>query len=191
MASVISDRRYTPEDLLKLPDGDRFELVDGQLVETERSLLASYVGGRIIELLSAFVRTHQSGAVFNSDASFRCFPDVPDLVRRPDTSFIERSRWRDEYLTGHAPIAPDIAVDVASPNDIFYEVQHKIEQYLAAGVKLVWLINPEDQIVQIYRADRTVTHLRAAGELTGEDVLPGFRCQIADLFKPPPTDPAV
>lgn len=186
MATVISDRRYTPDDLLKLPDGDRFELVDGQLVENDMSLLSAFVAGRVTELLSAHSRSQNLGPVFNSDASYRCFPFDPQLVRRPDVSFIHRSRMRAEYLTGHAPIAPDLAVEVASPNDLHYDVQGKIEEYLSAGVRLVWLINPETKIVQVYRRDGTVSHLRGDAELTGEDVLPGFRCTLGELFKPPP-----
>jgi len=186
MATVTGDRRYTPEDLLKMSDGERFELADGQLVETEMSLLASFVTARLIELLSAFVRPRELGGVFNSDASYQCFPRDRTRVRRPDASFISRARLRSEYLTGHVPIAPDLAVEVASPNDSFYDVQEKIEEYLQAGVKLIWVMNPDTRIVQIYRADRTVDHLDLGGEISGEDVIPGFRCQIADLFKLPP-----
>ena len=186
MATAITDRRYTPNDLLKLPDGDRFELVDGQLVEKEMSLLSSFVAGRVTELLSAYSRAKELGAVFNSDASYKCFPFDADLVRRPDVSFIQRARMRAEYLTGHAPIPPDLAVEVASPNDLFYDVQGKVEEYLAAGVRLVWLINPDKRIVQVYRPDHSILQLTAEGELSGEDVLPGFRCSIADLFMPPP-----
>jgi Uma2 family endonuclease len=186
MATVIGDRRYTPDDLLKLPGGNRFELVDGQLVETEKSLLSAFVAGRVTELLSAHSRSQNLGPVFNSDASYRCFPFDPVMVRRPDVSFIQRLRMRAEYLTGHSPIAPDLAVEVASPNDGLYDVQDKVDEYLAAGVRLVWLINPETRIVQVYRRDGTVSHLRGDAELTGEDVLPGLRCTLGELFKPPP-----
>lgn len=181
MATVIADRRYTPDDLLRLPDGDRFELVDGQLVEKDMSLLSSFVAGRVTELLSAHARAHESGAVFNSDASYKCFAFDPDLVRRPDVSFIQRSRLRAEHLTGHGPIPPDLAVEVVSPN-----VQAKVEEYLEAGVQLVWVINPDQKIVEIYRPDNTVSRLAAESEISGEAVLPGFRCSISDLFQPPP-----
>ncbi len=186
MATVISDRRYTPDDLLKMPDGDRFELVDGQLVETTMSAKGSRTAARISAALVSFVDASQLGTVQDSETTYRCYSDDPDRVRKPDVSFISRARWRDEYDEGHVPIPPDLAVKVTSPNDVHYDVQAKVEEYLAAGVRLVWLINPEAQIVQVYRTDRTVTHLRGAGELTGEDVVPGFRCQIADLFKPAP-----
>lgn len=187
MASIIAERRYTPDELLKLPDGDRFELVAGQLVETEMSLLASFIAGRLIELLSAFVRAGELGGVFSSDASYQCFTKDPERIRRPDVSFIQRSRLKPEFFSGHVPIAPDLAVEVVSPNDLYYDVQNKVEEYLAAGVRLVWVLNPDKKIVQVYRPDRSVSHLQISAELSGESVLPGFACGVVDLFKLPPT----
>lgn len=186
MATVINDRRYTPDDLLKLPDGKFFELADGQLVETEMSAKGSRVAARLSAVLTPFVESRQLGSVFDSTASYQCYPDDPDRVRRPDVSFILASRWKNEYDDGHIPIPPDLAVEVSSPNDLHYDVQRKIEEYLGAGVKLVWLINPEDRIIQVYRHDRTVSHLSGDAELSGEGILSGFHCSIADLFKPPP-----
>ena len=185
MATVITDRRYTPDDLLKMPDGERFELVNGQLVETEMSAKANRIMVRIGSALGSFVDSHAIGSVFASELQYRCFPDDPNRVRKPDLSYVATARWKDEYEEGFVPIPPDLAVEVASPNEGLYEVQDKIEEYLAAGVRLIWLINPETRIVQVYRQDGTVSHLRGDAELSGEDVLPGFRCLLADLFKPP------
>jgi Uma2 family endonuclease len=87
---------------------------------------------------------------------------------------------------GHIRLAPDLAGEVVSPNDLAYEIDEKVEEFLAAGTTLVWVINPATRTVRAHRADRPGVTLRADDELTGEDVPPGFRCNVADLFPPPP-----
>jgi Uma2 family endonuclease len=70
-----------------------------------------------------------------------------------------------------------------SPNDTAYEVEDKIAQWLSANVQLVWVLYPETQRVQVHRIDGTVTKLQLEESLRGEDVLPGFQCQIAEIFQ--------
>lgn len=82
--------------------------------------------------------------------------------------------------TGHGQIAPDLAVEVVSPNDLFEDVSRNVEEYLAAGVRLVWVIDPKAELVFIYRDDESATILTNKGSLDGEDVVPGFLCAIAD-----------
>jgi Uma2 family endonuclease len=183
---VAAKPAYTPEDLLTMPDGDRYELVDGNLVERNMSARSSRVGGQLYFRLENACRTKSTGWVWPADASYKCFLDSPNTVRKPDVSFIQLSRLRPEdELEGHILIAPDLAVEVSSPNDLVYEISAKVQEYLRAGVKLVWVINPENRTVQIFRADGTVAMLRESDELNGEDVIPGFRCPIADLFLTP------
>ena len=83
---------------------------------------------------------------------------------------------------GHIGIAPDLAVEVVSPNDLAYEIDKKVEEYDTASVKLIWVVNPETKTVRVHRADGTVTVLREKDELDGENVVPGFRCRVGDLF---------
>ena len=83
---------------------------------------------------------------------------------------------------GYIYIAPDLAVEVVSPNDTAYEVWRKVLEYLDAGVALVWVIDPEARTAQIYRRDGSTDLLREDGELSGEDVLPEFRCRLATIF---------
>jgi Uma2 family endonuclease len=188
MNMVTTQTRYTPEDLLAMPDGKSYELVDGQLVEKDMGLQSSYIAGLIVTLLTTFVRTHQPGWVFLPDASFQCFPDNPNKVRRPDASYIPLAKL-PQVPEGHCPIAPDLAVEVMSPNDLVDDVDEKVAEYLAAGVRLVWVVKPKRRIVEIHRANGTSTILHAPDDLTGEDILPGFRCRVADLFLPPAAAP--
>ena len=85
-------RRYTPEDLLAIPDGKRYELVDGRLVERSMGAESSEVGGNLYSHLHLFCREHDPGKVWPADNGFQYFPHAPGLVRRPDVSFIRRGR---------------------------------------------------------------------------------------------------
>lgn len=186
MATAIGKSQYTPEDLLKMPDEEHFELVDGQLVRKEMSLLAAFVAALINQRLGNVVGPQQLGVVLTSDATYQCYAEEPDRVRRPDVSFIQRSRMRQQFLEGHIPIAPDLAVEVVSPNDLFYDVQGKVREYLRAGVRLVWVANPQEREVHLYRANGSYVLLREGDALDGEDVVPGFRCPLAEIFQRPP-----
>jgi Uma2 family endonuclease len=86
---------------------------------------------------------------------------------------------------GHCPIAPDLAVEVVSPNDTAYEIDEKVREFLDAGVPLVWVVNPEQRTVEIHRANGFGTILRENDEISGEDVIPGFRCRVGDFCQPP------
>jgi Uma2 family endonuclease len=186
MSTVEAPVRYTPEDLLRRPDGKHFELVDGQLVEQHMSFWSGYVTCTMLYLLRVYCQT-RPGWVLSSEVSYQCFPDAPKQVRRPDASFIrlERMPFAQALEEGHILIAPDLAVEVLSPNDLAYEVDAKVQEYLNAGVHLVWVINPATRTVRVHRATGPGTILREDDELTGEDVLPGFRCRVAELFQPP------
>jgi Uma2 family endonuclease len=183
MSTVATKTRYTPEDLLKMPDGDRYELVDGELVERNVGQLTSWIGGEIHGRLREHCRGNAHGWVFPADTSYQCFPDAPLKVRRPDTSFIRKGRLPGEMpYEGHCLIAPDLAVEVVSPNDLAEHVEFKVQEYLSAGVRLVWVVYPESRTVHIFRQDGTLAAVRADGELDGEDVIPGFRCRAALIF---------
>lgn len=188
MTPVLAKETYSPADLLKMPDGNRFELIDGQLVERDVSTWASYVAGEIHATLRMHCRSSKAGWVFPEGTSYQCFPNEPGKVRRADVSFIKMDRLSLAQATaeGHLPISPDLAVEVMSPNDTAYDVDEKVQSYLAAGTSRVWVVNPQVQTVEVHRAQGLGTILRASDELTGEDLLPGFRCIVREFFLPPP-----
>lgn len=186
MSTVLEQALFEPEDLLTMPAGDSFELVDGRLVERNMSKWSSYVAGNTHQRLKNFCDAHHLGWVYPEGTSYQCFPDAPKKVRRPDVSLIwlERISPDEAMSDGHLRIAPDLAVEVVSPNDLAYEIDEKVDEYEAAGVKLIWIVNPETKAVRVHRDDGTVTVLREKDELDGENVVPGFRCRVADLFLP-------
>lgn len=183
-AAVEMAPTYTPEDLLSLPDnGKGYELVDGCLVEKNMGGFASWVAGRILKLLAYYGDDQGLGWVLDSEGSYQCFPDDPRKVRKPDVSFIRRGRLPDERIPdGHVPIAPDLAVEVVSPNDTAYEVDAKVQEYLNAGVPWVWVVNPETRSVHVYGGDGTVKRLGETDDLTLSELIPGFRRKVGELF---------
>ncbi len=161
--------RYTPDDLLALPYASHYELVGGELVERKQASESSCVGGRLHALLSEHVAADRLGWVLDADAGFQCFSDDPDEVRKPDVSFVRQDRLPDGPPTdGHCRVAPDVAVEVIAPHETYAEIEDKVDEYLAAGVRLVWVINPPNRSVRVHRPDGSVTDLRQADDLVGE-----------------------
>ncbi len=188
MITTTTPATFTPEDLLKMPDGDRYELVDGNLVERNVSLWSSYVAGELHGLLSNYCEGLGLGWVLPGGVSYQCFPDDPRRVRRPNVSFIKKDRLSlaQAEEEGHVPLVPDLAVEVISPNDLYYEVDVKVNEWLQAGVRLLWVVNPRTHQVRIYRANGSEALVRAEDQFSGEEVVPGFQCRVNDLFQPPP-----
>ena len=185
MNAVAETTVTTPEELNALPDEKDFELVDGQLVERQMGAESSWVGGRIYRILAEYAESHGLGLVWPSDNGYQCFPDEPNKVRKPDVSFVRTGRLPDDRLPeGYLRIPPDLAVEVISPNDLAVEVDQKVVEYRRAGVALVWVVNPRSRVVRIYRADGTSAWLNEDDELSGESVLPDFRCKVAAFFPP-------
>jgi Uma2 family endonuclease len=182
--SIASEKTYvTLEELLASPDAGRFEIVDGQLEEVNVSNLSSEVGAHIGALLYMHCHKNQLGKVFNSEQYYRCFAEDASKSRKPDTSFVSKQRLPEDWESlGFLSISPDLAVEVLSPNDLADEVDGKIEEYLSAGVKLVWEINPIRRMLTVHRLDGTVQKLHENDVLSGENVLPGFECRVGDLL---------
>ena len=181
--SALQTRTYTPADLLAMPDSSGVELVDGNLVEKPVSALSAFVETKILARLENFCDARKTAVVLSSTNGIQCFPNEPNKVRKPDAAVFKRERFTREHLMeGFVSIAPDLAVEVVSTHDEFAEVIEKVEEYLAAGIPLVWIIDPENEIVIIHRRDGSVTKLRKNDELSGENILPGFTCKVAELF---------
>jgi Uma2 family endonuclease len=191
MNVIATAPRYTPDDLLKLEDGG-YELENGQLVERDVSVYSNLIGGCIFGLLFVYCQKTRAGWPFPQDSSYQCFPDQPERVRKPDVSFIRRDRLSvTQVMTqGHCSVAPDLVVEVLSPNDLAYEVDARVQVWLHAGVNLVWVVNPEQRTVVVYRAGATGTTLRESDMIRGEQVLPDFECRVADFFALPVDLPA-
>lgn len=190
MSITIGEQIYTPDDLLRMPDGERFELVHGKLVERHMGTEAVGFASRIFGLIWMFLLDHPLGHLLMSEAGYACFPDDPNHTRRPDTSFIRFGRLSNEKLPkGHCPIPPDLAIEVVSPNDAAEEVTSKVADFQSVGVPLIWVVYPASRRVLVHRLRSSpherISELTDADTITGEDVLPGFSCPVAEFFRIP------
>lgn len=183
--SIDTPTRLTSDDLLTLPDGKSYELVDGELVELKMSQESSWIAGRIHRRLSEFGEDAGLGWAFPEGTGFQCFPHDVDRVRKPDASFIAKARQPDGPIKqGYGRIAPDLVVEVVSPNDLAWEVEAKVNDWLDAGVSVVWVVMPQSRRVTVHRADTDIQTLAAEAELTLPDLIPEFRCRVANFFPP-------
>lgn len=183
MATDLTSATFTPEQFALLPNEKDYELVGGKLVERPMGNKSSYVSFRLAVLLDRFVSQHRLGWVFHGDAGYRLDPARPNHVRKPDVSFIRIGRLPNEKPADtYDQLAPDLAVESVSPTDTVLELDEKIEEYLKAGVRLVWIINPDLRSVKIFRPGRPILEIRNGDELSGEDVVPGFSCKVSELF---------
>lgn len=173
----------TAEDLWKIvADGSRYELSRGELVPmTPVGIPHSAIVVRIAKLLSNYVDEKRLGLV-GTEGGFRLCQN-PDTLRAPDIAFISRERLEREGMPPKfADFPPDLAVEVLSPDDTASEILRKVDEYLAASVPLVWVVDPTIEKVTVYRSLQDIKVLSAQEELDGGEVLPGFRVSVAAIF---------
>ena len=160
----------------------RTELVDGEIVKmSPAGFDHADICAALIEHMRRHARAQNAGRVV-SEGGFVLRSD-PDLVRGPDVAFISAARLKESGRTRKFwPGPPDLAVEVLSPDDRVSEVLRKVGDYLEAGTRLVWVVDPGAQTVTVYRSLQSIRIYRADEELSGEDVLPGFRLRVSEIF---------
>ncbi|MGH7571900.1 MAG: Uma2 family endonuclease [Gemmatimonadota bacterium] len=176
----------TLEEFERLPEesDQRVELSRGRVV---REPLPAAEHGWLARKLLREIDSHASrnglGVAIN-DTGFLLSVDPP-TVRRPDVAFIARDNLPATDLpAGLWPMAPDLAVEIVSPTNRKAEIEEKVSEYLEAGTRLVWLVEPRTRTLTVYRSAEDVHHLQEGDTLDGEDVLRGFRFPISELFQP-------
>ena len=174
----------TSEDLWRIvADGSRYELSKGELQPmTPIGIQHGAVVGNLQLLLGTHVKKNRLGLV-GPEIGFRLSRD-PDTVRAPDIAFIAKRRLPKEGIPKKfADFPPDLAVEVLSPEDKASEIQKKVEEYLAAGVPLVWVVDPANQKVTVYRSLHDIKILSSEQELDGGEIIPGFCTNVTQIFE--------
>jgi Uma2 family endonuclease len=180
---MSSSATLTAEELLRLRiPGKCTELVRGVLAVREPAgFRHGEVAARLARHIMAHVDARDAGSVVAAETGFKLASD-PDTVRAPDIAFVSSEQLPDPPPTGYAEIAPVLVVEVLSPDDRPGAVLAKVADWLTAGSRLVWVIDPEQRQARVYRADGSESLIAPDGELDGEDVLPGFSCALDAIF---------
>ena len=179
-----SGELMTADDLLTLETaGKSTELVRGRLIVREPpSTYHGRVQAILNVLVGSYVLTHGLGAVFGQDTGFKIASD-PDTVRAPDLAFVDRARVAQIARRGYAALAPDLVAEILSRDDRPGEVLTKVGEWLEAGVRLVWVIDPDRRVAAVYREDGSVMTASSDADVDGEAVLPGFSLRLSELFE--------
>jgi Uma2 family endonuclease len=184
---VAVDRKLmTAEELLLLPDdGMRHELIDGELrTMAPAGAEHGHSAGPIHGHISRFLFDHPIAYVWAAETGF-LLRRRPDRVRAPDVSVLRLERIPPEGVPrGYFPGAPDLAVEVVSPGDTASEVLDKVDDWLRAGARAVWVVYPSPVRLFVHRADGSVQQLGPDDEVDGDEILPGFRMRVRDLLHP-------
>jgi Uma2 family endonuclease len=182
-------RLITADELLVMPHRDergnycRLELIKGNLFVKElfspaHGMLCSDIGAAI----STFVEAHDLGLVFGTGTGF-IVERNPDTIVGVDAAFVSRERLSEvEDFDFFLPFAPDLGVEVLSPNDTAREINEKVAMYFGAGARAVWVFNPKKKTVAVYASPSDVQTLSEHDTLEGGEMLPGFRLELSKLF---------
>jgi Uma2 family endonuclease len=175
----------TADELMRLPEDNwTYELALGRLIQMSKpGVRHGVIVMRLCAPLVRFVDDHALGAVLPQDTGFLLARN-PDTVRGPDVSFVTGARVRSVgFIDGFWPGAPDLAVEVRSPNDRWPTVVEKATEYVRYGSRLVWVIDPDRNVVVVFRPDAEPSTLATADVLDGADVVPGFELAVSRLFE--------
>ena len=160
-----------------------YELVEGRLERKGMGALSSSFNVLMGLLLSTHVRANQLGFTFDSECMYRCFPGKPHTIRKPDVSFVRNGRFPNNAIPkGIIEIAPDFVIEVMSVHDRWTRVNKKVQEFLDAGVQLVWVVDPQSLSVHVYVPNGSSTRHLAGDELSADPVVRGFRVQVSELF---------
>jgi Uma2 family endonuclease len=175
----------TAEEFSRLPepeDGSQQELVKGVIVTMPPpSFYHGLVCSMMCRKLGIFLLAQPLGWLTSNDSGV-ILARNPDTVRGPDLAFWSRETLPQLPREGYPSVPPDLVVEVVSPSDVFIHVYRKVQDYLRAGVRMVWILVPEDRSVAVFRSGREAIMLSNGETLSGEDILPGFACPVTELF---------
>jgi Uma2 family endonuclease len=178
---TTTSQLVTADELLTMPQNGPCELIAGEIVKMTPT---GYQHGDIELTIGSLLRTHAArnklGRVVSGEAGFLISRD-PDTVRAPDVAFVRQDR-QPKSPRKFFPGAPDLAVEVISPTDRLEDVDNKTQAWLGAGTTLVWVVWPDTRSVVVHRAGQERRILHEKDSITGEEVLPGFECPVAEFF---------
>ena len=179
-------RPWTIADLYALAgDENRYELVRGELLQmSPASPVQGRFASRLDRALATHVDEHDLGEVYVSEPGFILMSEPDVVVRAPDVAFVRKERVPPaDDEEGFWEVAPDLAVEIISPSETADSVLAKVQDYLAAGTPLIWLVYPRKRLVIEYRSASAIRHLGSDDTLEGGAIIPGFAYPLRQLFR--------
>ena len=183
--ATVAEKLITVEEFMRMPDppdGSRQELVRGVVITMPPPFFKHGLRqGRAYSLVDNHARSKHLGRV--TVESGLITERDPDTVRGPDVAYWSYERLPEEIEPeGYPDVAADLCIEVLSSAKEWKRMREKLLEYFARGVRMVWVINPEDRTVTVYRNADEGRVLHENANLTGDEVLPGFACKVAELF---------
>ncbi|MFY9611038.1 MAG: Uma2 family endonuclease [Blastocatellia bacterium] len=179
-------RFITEDELLRMPSGSRYELIEGELRPmSPAGYEHSKATGRFHTFLSVHVWSNDLGDVLAAETGFIIArtTDGRATVLAPDVSFVAKGRVPAGADTRrYLELAPDLVVETLSPSDTVREVAEKVSMWLSAGVRVVPTLDPATKSVKVHRPENEILSLTGNGELDLDDVVPAFRCRVSEIF---------
>jgi Uma2 family endonuclease len=182
MTAMTPSLPLTPEDVERASkrDGKRYELIDGELKEKNVGTKALFIASRICDRVNAAFYPRVGFAAV--EAMIYCF-NRRDRGRKPDVVYLSFEKLGStEIPEGDIHTAPDLVVEVLSPGNSGLELEEKLNEYLDAGIPLVWIVNPDRQTIRVYRKDGATRLYREKDVIENEPILPGFQMLVGDAF---------
>ena len=183
--SKKTSKLLTADDLLRLgSEGVRGELIRGVLHQTVPvGLRHGEIVMRLGFLLTLLIKPLRLGRLVGSDAGIRLERN-PDTVREPDIAFISAEKLPlDVDVPGFSEVVPDLVVEIFSPSDSLAAVNDKALMWLRFGVQIAWVVFPESRTVEVHTTSAAPVLLGEQDQLDGGSVLPGFTCQVSQIFE--------
>lgn len=179
----VQEKLVTGEELLAMGDIGRAELVDGRIVYMPPTSGGhGYHESEIGALLRNFVRPRKLGWVLTGEVGIYIRRD-PDTIRAADVAFVSIKQMAEPPGRGYLNLAPELVVEVISPNDLWEEIRQKLQDYFSIGVERVWVCEPEQRDILVFRSPQEFQTIGVNDVLRGEGTLEGFELRIAELFE--------
>jgi Uma2 family endonuclease len=181
--TIPEERPITGDELLAMGDVGPCELIDGRIVPmTPTGGKHAQIEFKLAYQLGRFVEERKPGWVLTGEVGIYTRRG-PDRVRGADLVFLSRERAAEGPPEGFLEMAPELVVEVVSPNDRWQDVRQKIEEYFVAGVEQVWVVDPDKRSILVYRSSTQAKNFEEQDTLTGEGTLTGFVLPVAELFR--------
>jgi Uma2 family endonuclease len=184
MVALEQKRKLSVEEFWQQYAGKPYELVRGEVRE---KMPVGLWHATVASVIDFHLRVHlkrmrkQLGRVMVEAGFIITLPDGSS-VRAPDVAFIRRERLPQPLPETFCEVAPDLVVEIISPNDAYSALREKVDEWLYAGVSVVWVVDPQRRVVEVFQVDKPLQVLREGDVLTAEPVLPGFQLPVQEIF---------